>query len=429
MKNAVLMLLLAPSAFAGTVARFSALPASVVAPIQLVAPSFTGAPSLAPTIAPSLGLNPALTAPTLAVSVSPAPAVAVSPTLTAAVSPALAAAKDAAVPQAAVPVAKALQALSANPMLSAASVDGSDGPMRFDGALNRDTGAQFIDPTFGPYRRLSYGEQGKVDATERYARASATFGSLNNEFRQQGGYYLLDSNPNAKYMAAAAIDSNRRPVIVLTHDLLNRFNGRYEESYRGAPWETIASVIAREAVFFNGWYGVVPASAEKLALSYMNMTRVFVELTNGTSRSWATDKDYQANQGDNSTNLNWNWFEQLVSAARAAWNGAGTNSGHLNDSTLFAWARDYKAREEKSSVPAFQYSLWEQYDGRYYRPGNSLNGQPLPPGAPRIDKATYDQAAGTAYGVDGKGRAQNGQLDTGSAYGWIIQWLKDRFEI
>lgn len=421
MKNAVLMLLLAPSAFAGTVARFSALPASIVAPIQLVAPSFTGAPSLAPTMAPSLGLTPTLSAPSLAVAVSPTQALAVSP--------ALAASKDAAIPQAAVPVAQALQALSANPLLSAASVDGSDAPMRFDGALNRDTGAQFIDPTFGPYRRLNYNEQGKVDATERYARASATFGSLNNEFRQQGGYYLLDSNPNAKYMAAAAVDQNRRPVIVLTHDLLNRFNGRYEDSYRGAPWETIASAIARESVFFNAWYGVVPASAEKLALSYMNMTRVFVELTNGTSRSWATDKDYQAVQGDNTTNLNWNWFEQLVIAARSALQGAGTNSGHLNDSTLFAWARDYKAREEKAAVPAFQYSLWEQYDGRYYRPGNALNGQPLPPGAPRIDKATYDQAAGTAYGVDGKGRAQNGQLDTGSAYGWIIQWLKDRFEI
>ena len=423
MKNAVLMLLLAPSAFAGTVARFSALPASVVAPIQLVAPSFTGAPSLAPTIAPSLGLNPALSAPSLAVAPSALRAGGFS-----VIAVAASAAKDASKAQAAVPAAQPLQALQ-NPMLSAASVDGSDAPLRFDGALNRDKGAQFIDPTFGPYRRLSYGEQGKLDATERYARASATFGSLNNEFRQQNGYYLLDSNPNAKYMAAAAVDQNRRPVIVLTHDLLNRFNGRYEESYRGSPWETIASVIAREQVFFNGWYGAIPASAEKLALSYMNMTRVFVELTNGTSRSWATDKDFQAKQGDNSTNVNWNWFEQLVTAARAAVQGAGTNNGHLNDSTLFSWARDWTSVQDKAAIPAFQYSLWEQYDGRYYRPGDTKNGQPLPPGAPRIDKATYDQASNTAYGVDGKGRNQNGQLDQQTAYGWIIQWLKDRFEI
>jgi hypothetical protein len=414
MKNAVLMLLLAPSAFAGTVARFSATPASVVAPIQLMAPNAPGlmASSFAD---PALGLAPMVAAQSI---------VALSLTATPIAAQAVAAALVPAAPR-----VQSAQALSATPPLSAAASDGTDGPARFDGAANRETGAQLVDPRFGSYRRLDYSEQGKVDATERYARASATFGALKDEFGRQGGYYLLDSNPNAKYMAAAAVDQNRRPVIILTYDLLNRYNGRSEDIYRGAPWEFIASVIAREQVFFNGWYGVIPASAEKLALSYMNMTRVFVELTNGTSRSWATDKDYQATQGDNSTNVNWNWFEQLVIAARAAINGAGTDSGHLNDSTLFSWARDWTSVQDKAAIPAFQYSLWEQYDGRYYRPGDSKNGQPLPPGAPRIDKATYDQAAGTAYGVDGKGRAQNGQLDQQSAYGWIIQWLKDRFEI
>ena len=230
-------------------------------------------------------------------------------------------------------------------------------------------------------------------------------------------------------MAAAAVDHFGRPVILLTNDLLNRDNGHWEDIYRGAPWEFIAAVIAREQVLHNSWYGAIPASAEKLAVSFMSMVRVFVDLTNGTSRSWATDKDYQAVPNDRSTYTQWNWFEQLVAAARDAARGVGTNSGHLIDSQFFSWIRDFTAPQDKGAISAFQYSLWEQYDGKYYRPGDAKNGQPLPPGAPRIDKATYDRAAQVAYGSDGKGSAQNGGLDAQTAYGWIIKWLKDRREI
>ncbi len=418
MKTAVLALLLAPSAFAGTIARV-ALPVGVVAgPILLQSPVMTGAPSLqiltAPSLVPSLAvMAPALAAP----SVTPAAAV------TAAI-----------VPAAVLPAAQPLALQAARASAASAPLDGpsdwSDANRRFDGAGNRETGAQLVDPRFGPYHRLNYNEQGKIDATVRYgANGSQVFAALNGEFSNQGGYYLLDSNPNAKYMAAAAVDQNRRPVIILTYDLLNRYQGRSEDSYRGAPWEFIASVIAREQIFYNAWYSVIPAAAEKLAISYMNMTRVFVDLTNGTSRSWATDKDYQAVSGDRSTYTQWNWFEQLVAAARSAARGVGTNSGHLLDSKFFSWVRDWTAGQDKAAIPAFHYSLWEQYDGRYYRPGDAKNGSALPPGAPRIDKATYDRAARTAYGSDGKGSAQNGGLDQQNAYGWIIQWLKDRFEI
>ncbi len=280
------------------------------------------------------------------------------------------------------------------------------------------------------YRAPNLSEDGKIIATVRNGAArSKTFQSLNSEFSNRGGYYLIDDTPNARNMAAAAVDSSGRPVILLTNDLLNRDNGRWEDIYRGAPWEFIAAVIAREQVLHNGWYGVIPASAEKLAVSFMNMVHVFVDLTNGTSRSWATDKDFQAVIGDRTSNVQWNWFEQLVAAGRAAASGVGTNSGHLIGSKFFSWIRNYTAPQEKAATPAFQYSLWEQLKGTYHRPGDVKHGQPLPPNAPRIDQATYDQAAYRAYGADGKGNAQNGGLDTKTVYGLIIQWLRGRSEI
>lgn len=431
MKSAVLVLLLTPTfVFAGTVARFSALPASVIGPIQLQVPGMTGAPSLMSLTAPALSPSLALSAPAL---LSPAARVVAAPVVANALVPATL--------NAAAPVAALPQALKGAMALAAATPDGpnapgsaalpgSDGSQRFDGARNNSDGTKLVDPLFGGYRPLTGIEQSKINATLRYgANGSQVFQALNSEFENKRGYYLLDSNTNATYMAAAAVDSRGTPVILLTHDLLNRYQGRSDDMYRGAPWEFIASVIAREQIFYNAWYASIPASAEKLAVSFMNMTRVFVDLTNGTSRSWATDKDYQAVSGDRSTYTQWNWFEQLVVAARAAAQGVGTNSGHLNDSKLFSWVRDWTAPQDKGTIPAFQYSLWEQFDGRYYRPGDAKNGQPLPAGAPRIDKATYDRAAQTAYGSDGKGSAQNGGLDQQTAYGWIIKWLKDRIEI
>ncbi|MEQ1920106.1 MAG: hypothetical protein ABL955_12995, partial [Elusimicrobiota bacterium] len=66
MKIAVLFFLFAPaSAVAGTVARFSALPGSSVAPIRLQAPAMIGAPSLMSLTAPALTPSLALTAPAL----------------------------------------------------------------------------------------------------------------------------------------------------------------------------------------------------------------------------------------------------------------------------------------------------------------------------------------------------------------------------
>ncbi|UPT75530.1 MAG: hypothetical protein M0D55_07595 [Elusimicrobiota bacterium] len=421
MKIAVLFLSLIPStALAGVVSRAAIAPGASFAPLQLSAPVMPGAASLLPMSAPALTLTPSLAAP----SIAPALAAAIAPAaaVPAAAKPAVAAALPAAARAEAVPAALAA-------LLPAASAPEGGAP-RVPAQFWADGAARFDGASFGSYRNLDWAERQKVDATERYAsNGSQVFQSLNDEFRRQGGYYLLDSNPHAKYMAAAAVDRQNRPVILLTHDLLNRFNGRHEEMYRGAPWEFIASVIAREQVFFNAWYGTIPASAEKLAASFMNMTRVFVDLTNGTSRSWATDKDYQAVSGDRSTYTQWNWFEQLVAASRAAAQGVGTNSGHLLDSKFFSWVRDWTAPQDKPAIPSFQYSLWEQYDGRYYRPGDAKNGQPLPPGAPRIDKATYDAAANTAYGTDGKGSDQHGALNQQTMYGWIIKWLKDRFEV
>ena len=304
----------------------------------------------------------------------------------------------------------------------------SNGARSFDGARG---GAAFIDTQSYRYRQLNGGERAKLDATVRAASgSSAVFRDLNSEFQSKGGYFVLDTDQSARFMSAAAVDRNNRPVIVLTWDLLNRYNGKWEEIYRGAPWEFIAASIAREQVFFNGWYANIPASAEKLAISMMNMVRVFVELTDGKSNSWATDKDFQATQNDSTSYLGWNWFEQLVIASRDAARGVGGSTGHLIESKFFLWARDWVAAQpEKAGVKGFKYALWEQFDGKYYRPGDAKNGQPLPADAPRIDQAAYDQASYTVYGADGKGSAQNGTADSQTVFGWIIQWLKARFEV
>lgn len=425
MKIAFLVLSLAhQTALAGVVSRAVPAGGAVLAPVRLGAPSapaatflFSGAPL--PALTPVLG----------AASLAPAPAAPAA--LAAALVPA------AAVPAAPKPVAAAAAPVAARAVpaalaaaLPAASEGGAPAGPAGPASFWADGAARFDGAAFGSYRNLAYSESRKVEATERFAAAgSPVFRSLNDEFRRQGGYYLLDSNPNAKYMAAAAVDRQNRPVILLTNDLLNRYQGRPEDMYRGAPWEYIAAVIAREQVFFNSWYSAIPASAEKLAVTFMNMTRVFVDLTNGTSRSWATDKDFQTTPGDRSSYAQWSWFEQLVAAARAAAQGAGTNSGHLIDSKFYSWVRDWTAPQDKAGVPAFQYSLWEMLDGRYYRPGDAAkNGRPLPPGAPRIDQAAYDRAAHFAYGADGKGNDASGVRDTRTTFGWIIQWLKDRLE-
>ncbi|MEK7232849.1 MAG: hypothetical protein AAB268_03465 [Elusimicrobiota bacterium] len=410
MKSAVLVFLLAPStAFTLTVARFSGIPSSIVAPFQLQARDVSRAPSLqAPT---TLALLPQ--GPTLLV-----PAITWEPTL------AVARPLVSAMPDVSVRGASSVQVLKTflDPNIDAGG--------RFDGDANKRNGIPVVSPLFGGYRQLSASERIKVEATLRFgADKSPVFRALNAEFVRKGGSYLLDSNPKARYAAAASVDSHFRPVITLTYDLLNRYQGRNDDMYRGAPWEFIASVIAREQIFFNDWYAPIPFSAEKLAVSFMNMTRVFVDLTDGTSKSWATDKDYQATAGDNTTYTQWSWFEQLRAAGRDAARGAGTNTGHLIDSKFFSWVRDWIAPQDKSAIPAFQFSLWEQLKGLYYRPGNSKNGQPLPMDAPRIDRKTYDGAAEVAYGSDGKGNNPNGALDTSTAYGWIIQWLKDRREI
>ncbi|MDD5656569.1 MAG: hypothetical protein PHF00_04870 [Elusimicrobia bacterium] len=296
----------------------------------------------------------------------------------------------------------------------------------FDG-LSFVGGPSAASPDLNGYRRLDYNEDAKVRAAMRYAvDGSETSRSLDQEFQNRGGYFLLDPDRGDRYMAAATEDSYRRPVIVLTWDLLNRDNGRWEDIYRGAPWQFIASVIAREQVFFNAWYDAIPASADKLAVSFMNMVRVFVDLTNGTSRSWATDKDYAAVQGDRSSYVEWNWFEQLVNAARAAAQGVGTNTGHLIESTFFTWARDLFPYDQSSG---FGYSLWEQFDRKYFRPGDSKDGQSIPAAAPRLDEAAYNSASYKAYGADGKGSFSNGGTDEQTVFGWIIKWLKDRFEI
>lgn len=311
--------------------------------------------------------------------------------------------------------------------LSRAWLRGAQG---FDGQAAAGPGFGPIDPSLWGFRNPNHSERRKIEVSLQAAGArSPVFQELNSQFQREGGYFLIDNNRNARYLATATKNQWRNPVIVLTWDLLNRFNGRDEDVYRGAPWEFIASVMAREQMYFSDWYSSIPDSAEKLTIAFMNMVRVFVELTDGRSSSWATDKDYQGTPGDSKSHVAWNWFEQLLFAARAAVQGVGTNTGHIIESNIFAWARDSAAAEQKAGIPAFQFSLWEMQDGKYYRRGDAKNGQPLPSQAPRIDRATYDRESYKVYGADGKGSNNQGSLDAGTVFGWIIQWLKDRFEV
>lgn len=425
MKIAALLIALVPcSSFAGNLAvrpAFRAGASAIVAPLQLRSSALGGLsiPSLNAPGAPS-GFAPAVPQAPQAVPNIETPKAALE-------TPAVAAAAAR---------AASLESMKAQGRAQPQSAPGpqdhdagwSDGARNFDGARG---GASFIDTSSWRYRQLNGSERAKLDATVRAASgSSAVFRDLNGEFSAKGGYYVLDTDQNARFMSAAAVDRNNRPVIVLTWDLLNRYNGRWEEIYRGAPWEFIAAAIAREQVFFNGWYATIPASAEKLAISFMNMVRVFVELTDGKSNSWATDKDFQATPGDSGSYLGWNWFEQLVIASRDAARGVGGSAGHLIESKFFLWARDWvSAQPEKAGVAGFKYALWEQFDGKYYRPGDAKNGQALPAGAPRIDQGTYDQASYTVYGADGKGSAKDGTADAQTVFGWMIKWLRDRFEL
>ncbi|MBI3551854.1 MAG: hypothetical protein HY077_04995 [Elusimicrobia bacterium] len=312
----------------------------------------------------------------------------------------------------------------------AASFSGPQGgPGWSQGARIYDGGKEFAPVDGSGYYGPSYNESAKITAARGWAsQKSQAFSALNSEFDRKGGYFLMSTNLAGGALASSGWDRSQRPVIVLSHDLLNRFNGKWQDEYRGAPWEFIASVIAREQVFSSDWYASIPASAEKLAASVMNLVKVFVDLTNGTTRSWATDKDFRQTANDAKSYVAWGWFEQLVIAARDAAANVGRNAGHFIDSKFMAWARDWTAPKEASN-PAFQYTLWELYDGKFYRPNDPRNGQPIPSNVPRIDKATYDREAYKVYGADGKANNQANQLDAQTIFGWIISWLKGRSEI
>ncbi len=310
---------------------------------------------------------------------------------------------------------------SAQEARSAEAFDGVGGPERFF-PLDPDSlgGPQFSVPTRG--------EAAKIDtARSRASQNSRVFSSLNDDFRSQGGYVQVYHYPNAPAMSWAGHDNSGRPVVFLASDLLNRINGpRTEDEYRGAPWELIAATMAKDMVLSNRWYYAIPASADKLAVAAMNLVRVFVDLTNGTSSSWATDKDFQHQPGDSHSYIAWKWFDSLRTAAAAAVAGGGP--GILYHSGFLAWVRDHVASRETTS-PEYGFTLWERYDGKYYRPGDALNGTPIPDHVSRIDKATFDRESYKVYGADGKSNDKEHRLDNRTTFGWIIDWLKGRSEV
>ncbi|MBI4424129.1 MAG: hypothetical protein HY554_10405 [Elusimicrobia bacterium] len=270
----------------------------------------------------------------------------------------------------------------------------------------------------GWYRDPNYNERARIDETIRRAyNESPTFANLYNEFQRKGGRFAMDDNGSADYWAAAR-GADWQPQIVLTRDMFWRRN---YNSDPGAPWQFIASMIAREMVHSNSWIADIPPSAERIAIAFASMARVFSELTfdarsqtGGRTWSWATDKDYKAADG---SVVQWGWYEAMVNAGRAV-----LANTHFNGTDFFQkWV--YWAAERWSSDPAYHYSLWEQHSRKQWRT-DGRNDQPVPANVPAIDQATFQRASDKVFGNDGKG---GGASD--SILEWFLGWLRGNREI
>ena len=275
----------------------------------------------------------------------------------------------------------------------------------YDGSIQ--DGVDF--PPNADFRAPNDVQQAKISEAARLASArSMTARSLQTEFANRGGGYLIDYRPDADYQSAAFRDQFGRPGVVLTREVIDH-----------APWEFIQAAVARAQSINNRWCDDVPPSAEKLTAAMIQSLTAFGELSGSTSRSqgWATDKDHQARDG---RYVMWTWYEQALAYARS--------SAHLVDSQFFTWSRDFLSKLV-SRKSAYQYSLWEMLTGAYSRPGTALHEQALPADAPRIDEATYNRGSQKIYGVNGRGKPAPGHEDETSAVSWFLSWLKQRNEI
>jgi hypothetical protein len=296
------------------------------------------------------------------------------------------------------------------------------GALSFDGGANKASSALGLGlndsnpPASVSFNRPNWDDAQKIEAARRLARGqSPSARELDVEFSAKGGIFQIDDNRNADYFGAFG-GTTRNPSIWLTRDLLWRV---IQGQTKGAPWEFIAAIIAREQTLSSNWYADIPNSADKLGAAWMTAAKVFVDLTGGTGRRWATDKDFRVDQRDNTSFLMWNTFEKTLDAAH----GAYRSGLHINKSEFFRWIAGTMAAKT-SNDPAYQFSLWEMHDRHYYRPGDPRDGRPIPADIPSISRTAFDAASQKVYGNDGKGQ-NSGQ----NVFGMIINWLRSRGEI
>ena len=255
------------------------------------------------------------------------------------------------------------------------------------------------------YRYPTYSEQGKIDESlRRGAQLSPLANDLINEFRDQGGQFAIDQNGQAAYHGTAFRDTLDRPTVALTLDTIS--NG---------SWAFILATVGREIMNFNGWYGVVPASAERLAIQYAHMAMIFAQATNGSARAWSTNLDH--NHMNEGTYFVWAWYEKLLQAATSATVG-------FIDSEYFVWLRDFVANQTATN-PSYQYSLYERLTGTHYRPNSPLHNTPIPANVQRLTQAQHDAASSRVYGADGNG--DNGA--NANLLGYLRGWFGRRGNI
>ncbi len=265
-------------------------------------------------------------------------------------------------------------------------------PGLFDGAFRLE--GDEVDGSRRSFRlgQLSWPNREESDRINDGRWQNSPIGAdLERTARSQGVQYAVDRQNRADH--GESIVYQDRPMVALTKDTLN------------ASWAFIQAIKAREHSWFYPWYSDIPASAEKLAVNYGHMALVFAQLTNSSSRrsSWATNLDHD--HDGNGKYYMWEWYRELLKAVAP---GADNVYPSFFGSTFFSWLRDYTANQLSDDV-SYQYSLYERYTGRYYRPGQSVHEQELPANVPRLGEDEYQKATRKFYGADGEGDGNSDQ--------------------
>ncbi|MBI4055253.1 MAG: hypothetical protein HY402_03880 [Elusimicrobia bacterium] len=280
------------------------------------------------------------------------------------------------------------------------------------GAVSLAATAIFGWPSTEALRTANSEEHRKIEvAIERAKSGSPWARSVLEEFEKQVEWFWnhiwIADDLSLAYHARAFGSAYRNPNIVLTADTI-----------RNGSWAFIASKLVREATYFTKYFGWddprtskredIPASVEKLAIAYVYDVLGFAQMTQGNSRSWATNLDH--NHKNKGTWYEWSYYEAL---RQVLWLP-------FIDTRFFTHLRDFTALEVNRD-PAFQFSLYERWTGKYWRPGSPEHEQPIPDNVPRLDEATYREATKKIYGQDGNGDNNSTENFLGLVRDWFLR--------